>query len=452
MKRRNSLKWAAVAAGTLAATTCATNTQAQSADALLDKLVDKGILSQKEANELRDESDAGFRKAYQVKSGMPEWVTALKINGDMRARYDYFKSENDAFVERSRFRYRLRLGVVATLMDNFEVGMRLTSSDPSGSFGGDPISGNTTAQDNGSKKFVYFDLAYGKWNFLNTKPLSSSLTVGKMENPFQLSDTLFDNDYTPEGAGYNLTWRLDDVHSLKLNAGIFVLDELGADSRDPYLYGAQVRWDAAWSKAVSSSVGIAALNIVNSQSLSNAAVPAVNRGNTRDGNAVAAASAPAFHFNPIVADASVTYTFADGLPGFYNAPFPVKVSGEYVNNVAVREREQAAQAGITFGKAGKKGLWEVAYRFKYVGGDSWYEEFGDSDFGAYYAGTFPNSSSGQGYGAGTNLRGHIAKISYSPFDAVTLSATYFRAGLINEFPVGSNSDMTRVIVDAMWKF
>jgi len=437
-----------MAASTVAVALYGNTAHAQSADALLDKLVDKGVLSVKEANELRDEADAGFRKAYQVKSGMPDWVSSLKINGDMRARYDYFKSENDAFVERSRFRYRLRLGVVATIKDDLEVGMRLTSSDPSGSFGGDPISGNSTFQDNASKKFVYLDLAYGKWSFLNTKALSSSITVGKMENPFTFSDTVFDNDYTPEGAGYNLTWRADDVHTFKLNAGLFALDELSGDSKDPYMYGAQVRWDATWNKKIATSAGLAALNIVNEQSLTNGAVPAVNRGNTRN----AGTGALANNFNPIIADASITYTFEDGIHGIYAGPFPIKIAGEYMNNVAIREREQAGQVGITFGKAGKKGLWEVSYRFKYVGGDSWYEEFGDSDFGAFYAGTLPNSGSGAGYGAGTNLRGHVSKVSYSPFDALTLSATYFRAGLINEIPAGSNSDMSRLIVDAMWKF
>src|SRR6185369_939443 len=105
------------------------NAQAQSADALLDKLVEKGIITVKEANELRQQSDKDFTKAYASKSGLPDWVTAFKINGDFRGRYDYFKSPNDAFVERSRYRYRLRLGAVATIKDNLEVGLRLTSGD-----------------------------------------------------------------------------------------------------------------------------------------------------------------------------------------------------------------------------------------------------------------------------------------------------------------------------------
>ena len=177
-------------------------------------------------------------------------------------------------------------------------------------------------------------------------------------------------------------------------------------------------------------------------------MPNQNRGNTRN----AGTGVLANNFNPVIADGSFTYTFQDGLPAVYTAPFPIKIFGEYVNNVAASDREQAVQGGVVFGKAGKKGLWEVAYKYKYVGADAWFEEFGDSDFGAYYQGTLLNSGFGAGYGAGTNLRGHVAKLSYSLYDSLTLSATYYRAHCINEVPASSNSDMTRLIVDAMWRF
>ena len=442
------LRFAAIAVSAAAVSLYSNNVHAQSADALLDKLVDKGILTTKEANELRDEADAGFRKAYQVKSGMPEWVNALKINGDFRGRYEHFSSENDAFVDRSRFRYRLRLGMVATIKDNFEVGLRLTSSEPTGSFGGDPISGNTSLQDNASKKFVYVDLAYGKWSFVNTKALSESITIGKMENPFVFSDMVFDGDYTPEGAGYNATYRASDIHTFKFNAGAFVLDELGSDSKDPWMYGAQLRWDAAWSKKIASTMGIAGLNLVNEQSLTNGAVPAINRGNSRN----AGTGTLANNYNPFVADAALTYTFEDGIPMVYAAPFPIKLAGEYMNNLAASDRETAWSLGVTFGKSGKKGLWEIGYRYKDLGGDAWYEEFTDSDFGAFYQGTFANSGSGAGYGSGTNVRGHVVKASYTPFDALTLGIAYIRTHLIDETPAGSKSDMTRLQADAVWKF
>lgn len=62
--KRHPLKWALLAAATLTSVTCATKTQAQSVDALLDKLVDKGVLTTKEANELKEETDRGFTKDH----------------------------------------------------------------------------------------------------------------------------------------------------------------------------------------------------------------------------------------------------------------------------------------------------------------------------------------------------------------------------------------------------
>src|SRR5688500_17399999 len=227
------------------------NTSAQSADAIIDKLVDKGILTVDEANELREESDKGFSSSYQVKSGLPDWVTSLRIGGDFRGRYEMFTAADDTylasphtddtFVDRHRFRYRIRPGIVATIKDNFEVGFRLTSSEAQGSFGGDPISGNTTFQDNASKKFAYIDLAYAKWTAFHTPLWSGTFTIGKMENPFVFSDMVFDGDYTPEGAAQQFSFNIAETHSLKLNFGEFWIDEISTSSRDPYMFGAQLR-------------------------------------------------------------------------------------------------------------------------------------------------------------------------------------------------------------------
>src|SRR5262245_33008437 len=127
LKKAGLLAVAAVAAFVI-------NGRAQSVDSLLDKLVDKGILTVKEANDLRTESDKDFDKAYATKPGMPEWVTSLKFNGDVRVRYENFTAENPLFNDQNRFRFRLRFGAVATFMDDFEAGFRLTSSQEQGNF------------------------------------------------------------------------------------------------------------------------------------------------------------------------------------------------------------------------------------------------------------------------------------------------------------------------------
>jgi hypothetical protein len=435
---------------------------AQSADALLDKLVEKGVLSVKEANELREEADKNFTQAYTVKSGMPDWVSQLKISGDMRGRYEGFFSNSEyepatgpqrGWVDRNRYRYRLRLGVTATLFDNFEVGLRLTSSEPASGdvgYGGDPISGNSTFQNNASKKFIYIDQAYGKWYFANGSLFSGSATLGKMENPLLVDDMVFDGDYTPEGLAIQTAFRLDDKHTVKLNLAGFIVDEIGGSSSDPYMLGAQLRWDAAWSKKFASAAGLTGLTLQNSDRLINAtSVPNQNAGNTREANGVLA-----HEYNPFVVDAALTYTL-DKFP-MYKGAFPIKLGGEYMQNPSALSSADnyAWNAGVTFGKSGKRGTWDVSYTYKWLGANAWWEEVVDSDFGAFYARTttFPGSTSNAGYSSGTNVKGHIFRLAYSPTDALTLSAKWFLTELIEPFPAGSKSDMNRIQVDAVLKF
>jgi hypothetical protein len=447
-------QWLALAA--LAASSCVAS--AQSSDAIVDKLVEKGILTVKEANELREEADKNFNSAYSVKSGMTDWTSALKFNGDVRARYDMIFSDassvsgssTNKFVSRNRFRYRIRFGVTASLFDNLEVGLKLTSGDsPSGFSTGNPLSGNSTAQDNGSKKLIYIDQAYGRWYALNGPEWTGIFTVGKMENPLVFDDMVFDPDYTPEGVGLQFGYRINDKHGLKFNAGGFVLDEFQQSSNDPYLLAAQVRWDAAWNTKWSSTLGLSALSIQNDIMLTNSVVPNVNRGNTRKADQTLA-----YHFNPWVVDGAFTYTAAT-FP-LYKGAFPIRVGGAYMNNPAAPSKADnyGWNAGVLFGKSGKKGTWDLSYTYKWLGANSWYEELVDDDFGAFYAAANSpaNSGSGIGYGSGTNVKGHVMRFQYSPTDSVTFTVKYFLTDLIQPFPIKSNSDMNRLFVDLSWKF
>lgn len=417
--------------------------RAQSADALIDKLVEKGILTVKEANQLREESDQGFTKGFQVKTGMPDWVNSFRIGGDLRLRYDGLYFDEPTVFERHRWRYRLRLGFTAVLKDNLEVGLRLMSGEGTTTAGSDPISGNTSFQDNGSKKQIFIDLAYGKWTPLRQGPWVATLTAGKMENPFVFSDLVFDPDYTPEGLAEQVSFAINSNHSLKLNLGQFVLDELRADSNDPFMLGGQVRVDSTWGKRIATSAGLSALAIANRTNLITGAVPDQNKGNARDGTGI-----PLRNFNPIIVDAAVTYT-ADKFP-FYKGVFPIRLGGEYLNNPAAPRDNVGYSLGITFGKSGKKGTWDIGYRYKVLEADAWYEELVDSDQGAlYFAAPIGGAA---GYGPGTNIRGHGFRASYSPYDSLTLAVTYYDYELIHESPPGSKSGTGRVQVDAIWKF
>jgi hypothetical protein len=424
---------------------------AQSADALIDKLVEKGILTVQEANDLREEADQNFSSAYQVKSGMPDWVNSFKLNGDLRLRYDGIHADLPALVDRNRFRYRLRFGATAVMNDNLEVGFRLMSGEGTTLVGvSDPISGNTTFDNNGAKKGLFIDLVYAKWSPLHGPNWSGAFTAGKMENPFVFSEVVFDPDYTPEGFGQQLAYTFNDQHALKFNLGEFVLDEISGSSRDPYLVGAQIRFDSAWTPKLQTSIGASALAITGVESLSNAAVPDQNRGNTRidQGTATTPNFVLAHEYTPFVIDASLTFTL-DSFP-FYAGAFPIKFAGEYINNPGADGKDEAYAIGITFGKSGKRGTWDLTYKWKHLEADYWYEELVDSDHGAFYQTAPPGGRSA--YGAGTNLRGHYIKAAYSPYDSFTVGLTYYLFDLIDQSPPGSDSQTGRIQVDGIWRF
>jgi len=445
-------KLALAAAGVAATMACSSSALAQSADALIDKLVDKGVLTVKEANDLRDEADKGFSQAYSVKSGMPEWVSALKINGDFRGRYEGFFVDEPGFVDRNRFRYRARIGVTAIMADNFEVGLRLGSGDLDAGIGTgiDPLSQNQTLQNNASKKGVFIDLAYGKWTPINGDDWLLSTTIGKMENPYSFTDLTFDADYTPEGAAIQVARNLGERHTIKLNSGAFILDEISSSTQDPFMFGVQAAFESDWNQEkhnLLTSLGISYLAIVNPEQLSNAAVPNGNVGNTRN-----AAGNLVYDYTPIVVDASATY-FLDSFPMYpKSGKFPITVAGEYIYNDGASGSatdNDGWTAGVKFGKASKRGTWEFSYNYKWLGADAWWEEVVDSDSGAYYGTAYPNSGQGAGYRSGTNVKGHVLKVAYAPFNTITLS---MKAFLMERVDVPDNSEATRLQVDAQWKF
>ena len=427
------------------ATSIIHSVHAQTADALIDKLVEKGILTVNEAGELRKEAKQGATSASSAKSGMPDWVTSVKWGGDLRGRYESFFSDHPAAVDRNRFQYRLRLGMTATFRDQMELGVRIASA---GDTPGNPISSNQTLDNNASKKGLAVDLAYGKWSPVINADWGFGLTVGKMENPFVFSPIVFDPDYTPEGLGEQLVHHLADGHDLKLNLGQFVLEERGASSVDSYLIGEQLLWDAQWTEAWQTSLGVAGLAIGGKQNLT----PGNGQLNIGEGNSRVdglASNPPLYNFNPMIVNGGVTYRL-ESFP-LYHGAFPIRVSGEYLNNPGAPANNEGFSAKLTLGKSGKKKLWEAGYEFRELQADAIYEEFPESDFNAFTQIARTTGGTG-GFVNGTNVRGHILKGSYSMTDSLTLSVTYWRTENIAENPLSSVSRADRLQVDAAWKY
>ena len=116
----------------------AVQSPAQSADALINKLLEKGILNEQEAKDLKQETyQTNLVSASKWK--LSDSIKNINLYGDLRFRYEYRGAENNSPLsgasgsayERERFRFAARIGLRGDLFDHFYYGLRLeTSTNP----------------------------------------------------------------------------------------------------------------------------------------------------------------------------------------------------------------------------------------------------------------------------------------------------------------------------------
>jgi hypothetical protein len=355
------------------------------------------------------------------------------------------------------------------MLDDLEAGFRLGSGDTKGIYTatGNPLSQNSTLGDNFSDKGVYIDLAYGKWSPIHNATWQLSTTVGKMENPFQFTPMVFDQDLTPEGGAIQGNYTINDQHSIAFTAAGFVLDEEQNSTRDPFMYGGQVMWNAKWTPKWSSSLGVGAFEILDDSQLTTGNTALINYGNTRYLFTPPGGGTPTsnlrYNFTPFIADASVTYTL-DSFP-MYNGAFPIKLQAEFMDNPGAPDGQNKGYwVGFTLGKSGTKKTWDISYRYEYLESDAWYDQLVDDDNVAFYSGNMPNyqTSTAGGYVGGTNIKGHLVKFNYSLTDSLTFSCSCFINDLISGNtltpsstpPISDlkNTSAIHFFADVMWKF
>jgi Putative porin len=193
---------------------------------LLDLLVRKKLITEKDAAEVRSElkkkaaaNPAGqsrtTKKAYDGKtytetsvpmeqSPASKWklstpITELELYGDMRLRYEIRSGEtlNDDTQQRNRERYRLRLGLRGILADDWFFGVRLETNANSRS------TNVTFGDDNGGGNGPFYKGSDGMFvgqAYLGYKGFKDiSLTGGRMPNPLVTTLMIWDPDINPEG-------------------------------------------------------------------------------------------------------------------------------------------------------------------------------------------------------------------------------------------------------------
>ncbi len=181
---------------------------AQSDDFLADKLVQKGILTVGEANELKAESAAAHtnwvNELPASKWKLADTIKSIGLYGDFRLRYEYRGVDNAPGVSpdtyyRERFRYAFRLGLRGDLYDDFSYGIRLETANnprsPWDTFGNNSTAGSVTPSDKNSSG-IYLGQA-----FLNWHPASwFEMSAGRMPMPLYTTPMVWDSDINPEGA------------------------------------------------------------------------------------------------------------------------------------------------------------------------------------------------------------------------------------------------------------
>ena len=112
-------------------------------DILIEKLVQKGILTNSEAKQMvkeigREEKATkekmekiaaeAAKKAAPYAYELPDWINRVKFSGDLRLRHDtqWRETEDDKY-SRNRERFRVRLGADVKITDTTKVGVRLAS-------------------------------------------------------------------------------------------------------------------------------------------------------------------------------------------------------------------------------------------------------------------------------------------------------------------------------------
>jgi hypothetical protein len=182
--------------------------------ALLDLLLKKGILTQKEAEkleaEISEEPAPAQRSGLESKLKIGSWVEELDLNGEMRFRENWQSFEQqlaptgkggfDKVIQRQRLRFRLRLDATFKLVDNIFGAVELSTSDNR--------NGNTTnaTYTSGFDNYnIYIRRAFMGW--APTDGLT--FVIGKQNIPFYTSELNWSPDAKPTG-----TVERIDFHTL----------------------------------------------------------------------------------------------------------------------------------------------------------------------------------------------------------------------------------------------
>lgn len=193
---------------------------ASEVDILLDKLVDKGILTNLEAGDIRREISGTKeeRNTQLAKEIVPESARNWKWGGDLRLRDDY-RNRTGSGTSVNRQRIRFRYGFNAQVSDALNVGARLATGNTT-----DPTSTNQSFDTVFNHKVLVLDRAFATYSPQIPGLADLTVTGGIIENPFWVVGPLvWDDEVNFDGAAVHLAKEFGPVTLFTTN-GIFPLE------------------------------------------------------------------------------------------------------------------------------------------------------------------------------------------------------------------------------------
>ena len=328
------------------------------------------------------------------------WADRISFKGDIRLRHETIDEEGEE--DRSRMRFRTRVGMTAKVNDDVKVVFQLATG------GNNPVSTNQSLDGGFSRKDVGVDLAYVDWKIND----SFTVNAGKMKNPlFKAGGVplVWDSDLNPEGVAVKFT----SGGFFGTVGGFSVEERSSAD--DSLLYALQAGYKFPLGEDTSLTAGagyFAYTNTIGNEPF----FDGKSRGNTVDvlGN--------------YVYDYKNTEVFAQ-LDTLLNG-WKLQVYAHMTQNNEVSTED----TGYAFGAKLGAGKSQYTYTFQDVEADSVIATFNDSDFG----------------GGGTDADGHILKYKYSYSKNIALGGTLF-VNKVDRFQ-GIEHDYSRLQLDVEFKF
>jgi hypothetical protein len=463
---------AALAGSTLAA-------RAESNSALLDVLVRKGILTEKEAAGVQEEVTTEEKKSSANKIKLSNSISELRLYGDVRLRYQYDDKDTQLTNEqgggsnvsqRSRWRFRLRLNADFKLGENVFGGVELQTNQASDS-------ANQSFENGFDDYGIFISRAYLGWN------VTPWLTVvgGKMPNPFYTTELVWDSDISPTGLAESIAFHKiwgshEEVSTggfskdgksvapsapepspweLTLNAGQFIFDDNnefnGPDndsSTDAYLFHTQIVSTYRFSKALSLTVAPGWMTYING-SVTGAASDG-GLFNENDFSDIAGVSGATRNLNVLLLPGDLSFKvagiktkffwdFAYNLDGrkrveeIYNVVDRINIGDDPDDRQAHSPQDNFAYlVGLQLGENKKAGDWSVAASWRQTGLGAVDPNINDSDFA----------------GAELNTRGFKLGLNYNFTDFAVGTITYANAWNVRGDLFGGQATGGNAVADA----